>query len=570
MVDTFTPKNLTGMSMDNRHQRLYNNQFFDYLSDQLPKNHQELFKWCEIVFHNSPSLLNGVRKLVNYPITDFVYKTDSDTVRKATQELVEDILHLRDHLITLGLDYYTYGNVFRSVYFPFTRFLRCAQCGTETNINQAVFKIRREKFVLSCGHCLQTRNAEVEDRHSKDLDDIRLISWNPKRVSLFANPITGHTAYYYSMPPEISAGINASDKTIVAGLPLVFIEAAQRKKTIEFGNNFHHLKSPNISGFASGWGMPPIGSILKLYLYQSVLRKSSEAIALEHITPKTVLYPEARTNDPTITANLNQWRTQMAEAMAQWRQDPNYVMFAPFPTGVLNVGAQGRALIPSQEIRQAEEDMVLGLDIPLEFVYHKGNINPSPIALRLLENQLTPYTRQLKSYCNWIIKAVNARYDKSFCEVDFVPFKLSDDAFRLQIMQNAAGQSISMTSMLEALGLDPTEERERLKSDQKRTMWDQHEVQREAQRMENNIATQTEQEMQAQESGTVSPHNQDRMIAQAQQMAMEMLNVPYEQRRSAFAQLQSEDYVMYALVKAQMDSMKNQSRKEEEAAGGVQ
>lgn len=547
----------SGLSMDTRYQRLYNNQFFDYLSEQLPKNHRELFRWCEVVFHNSPSLLNGVRKLVTYPITDFVYDTTSDKIRKQTREFVEDVLKLREHLITLGLDFYTYGNVFRSIYFPFARFLKCKKCGSEVAIREAKFKILREKFVLTCNKCLQTRTAEVVDRDSTDLEKVKLISWNPKLVSLFQNPITGHSSYYYTLPSEISAGIRASDKTIVSGLPLVFIEAAQRKRIIEFGKNFYHIKAPSISGYSSGWGIPPLGSVLKLFLYQSILRKSNESIALEHITPKTILFPEARTNDPTLGSSMVQWREQLTAAMQHWRMDPNYVMFAPYPTGMVNVGSQGRALMPTQEIRQAEEDMILGLDIPLEFVYQKNNINPSPIALRLLENQLTPFIRQIRTYANWVIDGVNARFKKSFCHIDFTPFKLSDDAFRLQMMQGLAGQAVSVTSMLEAIGLKPTEERERLKDERKRSLKEQKELESESRRIESNITSQTEDDMYAQETGKIPQYNQQKMIAQAQQLAMQFASVPYEQRRGLFEQLQAEDYVMYALVKAQLEAMRD-------------
>ena len=43
-----------GISVSNKATKLYNNQFFDYLSEQLPKNHQDMFKWCEVVYNNSP------------------------------------------------------------------------------------------------------------------------------------------------------------------------------------------------------------------------------------------------------------------------------------------------------------------------------------------------------------------------------------------------------------------------------------------------------------------------------------------------------------------------------------
>ena len=48
------------------------------------------------------------------------------------------------------------------------------------------------------------------------------------------------------------------------------------------------------------------------------------------------------------------------------------------------------------------------------------------------------------------------------------------------------------------------------------------------------------------------------MIAQAQQLAVQLAQYPYEERRSQLAQLQNEDYVMWALVSKQMESLHQQ------------
>lgn len=68
--------------LNSRYTRLYNNPHFDYLSEMLPKDIKELFKWCEVVHQSMPTISNGVRKLINYPITDFSFTNDAESIRE--------------------------------------------------------------------------------------------------------------------------------------------------------------------------------------------------------------------------------------------------------------------------------------------------------------------------------------------------------------------------------------------------------------------------------------------------------------------------------------------------------
>ena len=86
----------------------------------------------------------------------------------------------------------------------------------------------------------------------------------------------------------------------------------------------------------------------------------------------------------------------------------------------------------------------------------------------------------------------------------------------------------------------------------------QVEVEKEIRRRETDIAALSQMEEQEQESGMPSRFNQQKMIAQAQQLAVQLAQYPYEERRSQLAQLQNEDYVMWALVSKQMESLHQQ------------
>jgi hypothetical protein len=518
-----------------------------------------MFKWCELVYYNSPIIVNGIRKMVNYPITDLVYETQSDKIKELTKSFLEKDLNIKSHLINAGLDYYIYGNSCKSVFFPFTRFLKCKACDYKVNIESIEYKMKRGNFIIPCPQCKRDSRAVIEDVTLDDLSQVKIISWNPYAIDITENPITGASGYYYTLPVEIRNGIMLGSPNIVNTLPSIFIDAVKQNKKVQFQGNIYHLKTPHLSGGTGGWGISPLVPTLKLYLHIAILRKSTEAIGMEHIVPQRILFPDSRTSDPTVGSSMLKWREQIEKALKMWRRDPNYVMIAPYPTGMVNIGSQGRALIPTAEIKQAEEDMLRALDIPPEFIMGTTNLNNSQVALRMLDNQLTPYMDQITHYVNWIVDMVNAKYNKKLCHVSFTPFKLADDMMKIQLMANMTGTAVAKSTLQEALGIDPDKEREKIIKDSLDQVKDQKEVERKTTEMQKDISTQAIDEENEAATGKISPYNQQKMIALAQNQAQQMQGMPLEQRQSAMAQLQNEDYVMWSIVRAQLDTMKTSS-----------
>ena len=512
--------------LNSRYTRLYNNPHFDYLSEMLPKDIKELFKWCEVVHQSMPTISNGVRKLINYPITDFSFTNDAESIREKTRELLTT-LKMKSALLEFGSDYYVYGNVFRTIYFPFKRMLACPRCGQKIAIEKANVRVRKKQIEHKCPNCQVFVVPKVEDTATFDLEKIRIVRWDPKQIELSQNPITGETKYYYALPQKFVKACQRGDITVLHDTPKIFIDAALAGRNIEMGGNFYHAKTSGLAGFASGWGIPPLMPALKNYMYIAVLRRAAEAIGME--------------------------------AIERWRMDPNYVMTAPYPTGFTNIGSQGRALTPTEEIKDARMEMSLALDIPPGLIMGDTNIQNSAVGLRILENQLTPYIEQLTAFINWTVNCINAHTKRAYCAVKLVPFRLADDMMNKQILMQAQG-IVSRSTLQEALNLEPDKERDRLKQEQLDDHESQREVEKEIQQREQDIANQARAQEQEQATGFPSQYNQQKMIAAAQQQAMQMLSIPYEQRRSVLAQLQNEDYVMWALVSKQLEMMRDQQQ----------
>jgi hypothetical protein len=265
---------------------------------------------------------------------------------------------------------------------------------------------------------------------------------------------------------------------------------------------------------------------------------------------------------------MGQWQEQIRQALDRWRYDPNYVMLAPYPTGVVNIGSQGRNYMPTEEIKQTDQDMLMALDVPLEFVYGGLKIDTGSVALRVLENQLRPYVSQMNRYVNWVIDTINQKYDKNFCHVKLGDFTLADDLMRKQMLMSLAGQGAALSTIQAALGLDPVDEADKQFEDSIRAYKQQKKLETATAEMEQNIMARAQAQQMAEQEGTLPQYDQQKLVAAAQMKAQEILSVPYEERRSLLAQLSNEDYVMYALVSVQMESLRRSANQDNQ--GGEQ
>jgi phosphoglycolate phosphatase-like HAD superfamily hydrolase len=164
---------------------------------------------------------------------------------------------------------------------------------------------------------------------------------------------------------------------------------------------------------------------------------------------------------------------------------------------------------------------------------------------------------------NWIIDNVNAKYEKNLCHIEYGDFTLADDVMKRQMLVSMAGQGAAMSTVQEALGLDPHEERKKLKDDSIKDFAQQKAVEKAIEEIETNVMARAAERNRAEQDNTVPQYDQQKLVAAAQMKAQEILGVPYEERRSLLAQLSNEDYVMYALVSAQMDSMRRTLEKGE-------
>lgn len=447
----------------------YPSPFFDIAHTYLPSTVKQMFRWCRYYFLVNPLINAVVFKMSEYPVTDIVFDTERPELKTRWTNFLLDQLRYRAFQIEVGLDYHTYGNALVSIFYPFIKMLECRSCGKKVFAKDTKYRFQNFRFTMICPKCGHHGPTKAYDHYVKAPKGIRLLRWNPEDVDIRYNDITGEYEYYYEIPTGLKNDIIIGKKSVVETVPQLFIDALKLKKAVVFSrDNIYHFKRPTLAGKDRGWGTPMILPVLKDTFYLQILRKAQEAIALEHIVPLRVVFPQAgsATSDPYTSVNLQDWRDQVAGEIRRWRADNNYIPIMPLPLGHQTIGGDGRALLLSQEIRVWSEQIVAGMGIPVELVFGGLSYSGSNVSLRMLENTFLGYLQDHHALLRWVISRTSSYLGWSPVKSRFKPFKMADDlqrkAYLFQLNQSGklSDESLMADSDYDSLKEDQIMERE--------------------------------------------------------------------------------------------------------------
>ncbi|MGA1354184.1 MAG: hypothetical protein ACO32I_05335 [Candidatus Limnocylindrus sp.] len=454
----------------------YPHPFFDQGQAYLPTSVKNLFHWCRYYYLTNPAVNSAITKMAEYPVTDLTFKTDDDVLRQKYMRIVRNI-NLKAARVEIGLDYYTYGNAFVSVMFPFRKFLTCAECKHTHDIKAKSTKYKwvSQKYQLTCAKCGFVGFAKARDQYLKSVRDITILRWDPERIDLSHDAFTGKTTYYYEIPPEIQNEIRMGRKERIETTPEVFIRAVQlQRKVMLSADNLYHFKRPTLAQKSMGWGVPLVMPVLKDLHYLGVLRRSQEAIAQEHIVPLRIVFPQAgtATSDPYSMVNLGDWKQEITKQLSQWKLDPNRIPIMPVPLGVQTIGGDGRALILHQEYRVWMEHIIAGMGVPPEFVFGGIQFSGTNLTMFQLHNKFLGYIDdQRELVYDFILGKIAAFMGYPPIDGDFRPFKMADDMQRTMLyFQLVQAQKLSERTLLEDLGFDPEVESRKMDAERGRSL----------------------------------------------------------------------------------------------------
>lgn len=447
----------------------YANPAYDVSSQFLPRSFADLLKWTRFIIVKSPTTTEVLRKLATYPITDITISTPKESLKEKYEDIFESV-KIIEKMSDGGFDYHAFGNTFTSMYFPMDRYLTCKSCSASYESRKALDKKfavwKNWGFEGECPSCAHKGPFKREDIKSKDIDRINIIKWKPDDIALNNNPITGDTDFYYKIPADVRRKIMVGDPHFICTVPWEMVESVRSQRDFKFSKgSIHHMKSLSMGDFIEGYGVPPLLSHYSTVFYMQCLKKANEAIALEHMNPLRILYPQQGTGsgDPLSMMSMGNFTGQVKKNLQQFKQDPNHVLISPVPIGVGNMGGQGKSLLVTQELQLAEEQLLMSMGVSRELLSGTTNWTSSTVGLRLLENNMNQYVRKLKHYLRWIVKQITSYLGMEEVDVDFVPFELTDnEAMKQTLLAMQQSGLISDNTLLEAMGLDPDEEAKKM------------------------------------------------------------------------------------------------------------
>jgi hypothetical protein len=520
--------------------------WFSVSNQFLPRNLHDVIRWARYITVQSPVTTEVIRKFATYPITDFIVKTKSDATKNKYEEVFKSF-KLKSALHNIGFEYYTIGNVFISIYFPIHRTLHCPACGSTYNAKASEFtKFKNYEFVGDCPHCdAKGITFDRKDTKSMNIEDMNLIQWDPININVNFNPITGEYEYYYKIPNDIKRKVREGDKLFVNSVPWGFIEAVKNNQDFKFDkNNIFHLSNLSAGQQINGIAVPPLVSLFYLVFYQATLRKANESVATDFMSPMRVIFPQAasQNGDPVSQISLRNFVERMQANLVKHKQDNNHIVVAPIPIGYQAISGEGKTLLVSTEIQQAEDSILLALGVSRELLAGTTNWTSSTTGLRLLENTMLCYTSQITDLISWIMARVSKYIGVETCEVELTPFKLTDDQnLQQMLLQAVSANNGSLTSLYESFGMNFSEELDNMRSDA---------IARAVHEVKTKLQVDQSTYLAAKESGDSFDRNNDykTALAKAQQIAETIYTADDGTKRAILNRLKLEDYAMYMLV----------------------
>lgn len=459
-------------STDTRFQSLYPSPFFRIADTFQSPTVKELFRWCKYFYLTDGTIQTVVSKLSQYPITRLIYE-DVDEYSKVYENIFEKKLDVNTSLVTIGTDYFTYGNCYVSIRPPMKRMAKCNKCKKTQEINSFHrIQVRYMKrgglmWTALCSECGLRGSIKVSDYNSKDSDEFKLIFWDPLLIDVNHNSISGRDKYIYSIPDSIKKDISENNQEALYDTPLPFITAIlsteSHGRIVLSKSSLFHFKRPSLTTDDAnrGYGLPLILPAMKLIYYINVLRRHQEAIAHEHITPLRVLHPVGQQGmNPYQHVNLPAWQTKIKDQVKKWRQDPNEFLITSVPIGLTNVGGDARGLFVTPEIQFVRRQIISSMDVPIEFIDGGLQWSGSSISIRILENQFISYRTRVQRFIDWLVDQVSGLKGIKKISVRLADFKAADDVSRRQVLVNLNREGkLSNKSLFDDLGMDYEEEK---------------------------------------------------------------------------------------------------------------
>lgn len=444
----------------------YPSPFFDIASQYLPSSQKQLMGWCSYYSVYDDIASSTVRRLAAFPVTRIGFEVADKHERERYRRLFEDRLGLKAFAIEIGLDYYTYGNAFVSVLYPFRRYLVCPTCQHAQHIQRTKYQWKRMQFMGVCPKCGGAEKVlKVQDRHIPQESGIKLQRWDPANIDIQAAEESVEARYYYTLPGHTRAAILRGERFFLETVPKAFLDAARTGSPIRMNpRHIYHFKRPGRSDSSNpGWGISVLAGVLKKLFYKQILLKAQEQLAIQHIVPLWVFAPEANADlNPFSDLNMSHWKSRLQGEIRKWRRDPNYIVIAPISIKFQQIGGDQAAANIHQQLEAVNLDIIAGMNVPKELVFGGLSYASASVTVRLTENDFASYQHELNRVIeHFIVRNICHYLRMKPPRTRMQSLKMADDVQQKAAMQNLFDRGIISKRLLcEAFDIDYDDDQE--------------------------------------------------------------------------------------------------------------
>jgi hypothetical protein len=568
---------------------MFPDPFQDIASTMMPENVLTMLRYCEYIVLRQGLVYRTLSRVASYFLTRLKFTGVDAALRKDYEEYLTAHLEIIPYLLDSAIDTLAYGNSFSSTLMRFRRNLVCPTCGgswalrfMHENRKKFDYNFSGFQFKARCPKCSFRGEWRVHDQPTGK-DGIFFRRWPPQEIEILEGPYSNSPrGYIWKLPADLRQQVDRGTIEVLEDVPLEVMMALKNNRWFRFADGvIHHWKTNTLAGIRSrSWGISGIlSNFSQAYLVQSLL-KNNEAICLDYLYPMRVISPSKGSDgatDPLHNQNLAGFVRWMKRIIAQLRKDPATWQVSPFAFQYQALGGEARNLAPKDIIDQADDRLLNALGVPVELYKGSLQVNTQQAAVRLFESQWPAlrygYNALLQHVADRLARLINWNRVRLTLESPALADDLSKQQTKLQL---AAGHDISKSTALAPMGIDYPEELERMREEDKLVRREQSISQKEqdAEGMTQGIAAGQLPGQPGQGPGgptaavgggmgmigggpgsKVSPQD---VLAQASQIATQLMGMPDSQRTSQLMALKNENPLLHGQVKEQLAQMRAQ------------
>ena len=412
---------------------------------QVPNARREVYLWANWWRNNEPKIAAAINFYKMFPFSGWKLECSSSYVKDYFEKLIQK-LNFQKWLPEISGVYHLFGDCFVLA-------------------------------SLDCEHC---RGSTVDDR-TGDACDHDGASWsslailNPDSVHIMPG-IPGQQGVYLYQPSEreIRLVSERQNNEFHDELP------ENVRRLIRKGEPFK-LNPICIEHFKFGsspwedYGTPMIRPLFPTLAYKDKLRNAQWLVAERHILPVKVV-KVGSDNRPANQADLD----SVQEELAAVANDPNLTLVTHHAFDFDYVGANSKVLQLTNEFELIDQEILDGVMLNKALLNGEGpTYGNAQVGLLAMAQRLETFRREVarwieeklfKPVAQWngfVIEGERGQEEIVCPTIKFDDLQLRDETGKLQMMVTANSNGvISNYTMIEAFGLNPDQEIERLREEQ--------------------------------------------------------------------------------------------------------